>query len=67
MIDPTNPTRQDLVFCGARRNGLGIHIDKPWGTLLAQVSGRSGSAFTGMWLQDGMRFYFAGCVEGSPR
>jgi hypothetical protein len=43
-----------------------IHLDKPWGALLARFSGPSGTADTGSWETDGMRFFLQDTSNGHP-
>ena len=43
-----------------------IHVNKPWGTLFARFYGDHGSAATGDWIRDGMRFYLQDVSNGQP-
>ena len=55
-----------LTYSAPGATAVEIHIDKPWGPLLARLSGPSGTAGTGSWEPDGMRFFLQDVSNGHP-
>src|SRR5580658_10392263 len=55
-----------LTYSAPGATAIEIHIDKPWGVLLARFSGPTGSATTGEWEPDGMRFFLQDVSNGHP-
>jgi len=54
-----------LTYSAPGATAVEIHIDKPWGPLLAR-GGPSGTAGTGSWEPDGMRFFLQDVSNGHP-
>jgi len=57
---------QQLFFNAPGATEVEIHVNKPWGTLFARFYGDHGSAPTGDWIRDGMRFYLQDVSNGQP-
>ncbi len=57
---------QQLFFTAPGATEVEIHLNKPWGTLLARFNGDHGSTATGAWIRDGMRFYLQDVSNGQP-
>lgn len=57
---------QQLLFSAPGATEVEIHVNKPWGTLFARFYGDHGSAVTGDWIRDGMRFYLQDVSDGQP-
>ena len=57
---------QHLIFAADGATEVEIHLNKPWGQLLARFLGGHGSATTGDWIRDGMRFYLQDVSNGQP-
>ncbi len=57
---------QQLLFSAPGATEVEIHVNKPWGTLFARFYGDHGSAVTGEWIRDGMRFYLQDVSNGQP-
>jgi hypothetical protein len=55
-----------LTYSAPGATKVEIHIDKPWGQLLGRLSGPSGTADTGSWEPDGMRFFLQDVSNGQP-
>jgi len=59
-------TGQQLYYSAPNATTVEIHVDKPWGALLARLSGGTGSVSTGSWEWDGMRFFLQDVSNGQP-
>ncbi len=57
---------QQLFFTAPGATEVEIHLNKPWGTLFARFYGDHGTAATGDWIRDGMRFYLQDVSNGQP-
>ncbi|MGA7413126.1 MAG: hypothetical protein WBW33_21800 [Bryobacteraceae bacterium] len=57
---------RQLFFNAPGATEVEIHVNKPWGPLFARFYSDHGSAPTGDWIRDGMRFYLQDVSNGQP-